>query len=142
MHPTGPQGTRSPDGRAPPGAPRSDRPRVSRPLPPAPDQEGTGTATPAWHALALEDVQQRLGSGSEGLTGAEAARRLEAHGPNELAAFERASPWHTLAAQFKNVLILILLAATVLSGLLGHAVEAIVIAVIVLLAVGLGVVQE
>ena len=63
-------------------------------------------------------------------------------GPNELQALERTSAWHTLAAQFKNVLILILLAATLLSGLLGHALEALVIAVIVLFAVLLGFVQE
>ena len=48
----------------------------------------------------------------------------------------------TLAAQFKNVLILILLAATLVSSLLGHALEAIVIGVIVLFAVLLGFVQE
>ena len=56
--------------------------------------------------------------------------------------FERTSAWHTLAAQFKNVLILILLAATLLSGLLGHALEAVVIAIIVLFAVLLGFIQE
>ena len=44
--------------------------------------------------------------------------------------------------QFKNVLIIILLVATVLSAFLGHAVEAIAIAVIVLFAVLLGFVQE
>jgi Ca2+-transporting ATPase len=44
--------------------------------------------------------------------------------------------------QFKNILILILLAATVASAFLGHAVEAIAITVIVLFAVVLGFVQE
>lgn len=39
----------------------------------------------------------------------EAVRRLAVHGPNELQAIERTSPWHTLAAQFKNVMIVILL---------------------------------
>ena len=64
------------------------------------------------------------------------------HGPNELQALERASAWHTLAAQFKNVLILILLAATLVSSVLGHALEATVIAIIVLFAVLLGFIQE
>ena len=50
--------------------------------------------------------------------------------------------WHTLAAQFKNVLVVILLVATLLSGLLGHGLEAAVIAVIVLFAVLLGFIQE
>jgi Ca2+-transporting ATPase len=47
-----------------------------------------------------------------------------------------------LAAQFKNVLVVILLAATLFSGLLGHGLEAAVIAVIVLFAVLLGFIQE
>ena len=47
-----------------------------------------------------------------------------------------------LAAQFKNVLIVILLVATILSAVLGHGTEAIAIAAIVLLAVLLGFVQE
>ena len=55
---------------------------------------------------------------------------------------KRASAWHTFAAQFKNVLIMILLSATFVSGLLGHTLEAVVITVIVLFAVLLGFIQE
>jgi Ca2+-transporting ATPase len=79
---------------------------------------------------------------AHGLTAAEAARRLAEHGPNELQAAHRVSPWALLAEQFKNVLIIILLIATILSAFLGHGVEAIVIGVIVLFAVLLGFVQE
>ena len=46
------------------------------------------------------------------------------------------------AAQFQNVLLIILLIATALSAALGHGLEAVVIAVIVLFAVLLGFVQE
>jgi Ca2+-transporting ATPase len=95
-----------------------------------------------WHTLDADDTLQRLQTGLSGLASSEAANRLTQSGPNELQTFSHASPWATLAAQFKNVLILILLAATLLSGLLGHALEAVVIAVIVLFAVGLGFVQE
>ena len=63
-------------------------------------------------------------------------------GPNELEAAQRVSPWAVLLDQFKNVLIVILLAAVVLSAFLGHGIEAIAIAVIVLFAVLLGFVQE
>ena len=52
------------------------------------------------------------------------------------------SPWALLFEQFKNVLIVILLIAVGLSAFLGHGVEAIAIAVIVLFAVLLGFVQE
>jgi Ca2+-transporting ATPase len=72
----------------------------------------------------------------------EAARRLADYGPNELEITHRISPWAILRAQFKNVLIIILLAATAVSAVLGHEVEAVAITVIVLFAVVLGFVQE
>src|SRR3990170_1797191 len=97
---------------------------------------------PDWHALSTTEVLDRLRSAPTGLTGAEAARRLAEHGPNELQAAHRISPWTLLFEQFKNVLILILLIATAISAFLGHGVEAIAIAVIVLFAVLLGFVQE
>jgi Ca2+-transporting ATPase len=67
---------------------------------------------------------------------------LAEYGTNELQATRRISPWTLLWAQFKNVLIVILLAATALSAVLGHGVEAVAITVIVLFAVVLGFVQE
>ena len=97
---------------------------------------------PAWHTLSVDAVSSHLKSTHAGLTGVEAARRLEEYGPNELEAARRISPWTILLAQIKNVLILILLIAAVLSGFLGHGVEAVAIAVIVLFAVLLGFVQE
>jgi Ca2+-transporting ATPase len=100
--------------------------------------------TPAecWHCLDVADVLARLATRHDGLVAEEARRRLAVHGPNELEAFARSSPWRTLASQFRNVLVVILLVATLVSGLLGHALEAAVIAVIVLFAVLLGFVQE
>ena len=95
-----------------------------------------------WHSLDVAETLTRLDTTETGLTSAEATRRLAVHGPNELVAYARTSPWHTLAAQFRNVLVVILLVATLLSGLLGHGLEAAVIAVIVLFAVMLGFVQE
>ena len=95
-----------------------------------------------WHVMTIEEAFEQLKSQSSGLTSDEAATRLAQYGPNELQAAHRVSPWEILIEQFKNVLILILLGATVISLFLGHGVESIVIAVIVLFAVGLGFVQE
>ncbi len=97
---------------------------------------------PAWHVLTTDQVFDQLNTGPAGLTGAEATRRLAEHGPNELRAAGRISPWAVLLSQFKNVLIVILLVATALSAVLGHGVEAIAITVIVLFSVLLGFVQE
>ncbi|MGZ8272821.1 MAG: cation-translocating P-type ATPase [Burkholderiaceae bacterium] len=103
------------------------------------------TKTPprnAWHALSSEAALGVLESSPTGLSAAEAAARLAHHGPNVLRAGVRVSAWALLASQFRNVLILILLAATAASALLGHTVEAVAITVIVLLAVLLGFFQE
>jgi len=105
------------------------------------ESSSTGSAA-AWHTLPSEAVYARLNSTPNGLTAAEAARRLSEHGPNELQAVQRVSPWALLFEQFQNVLIIILLIATALSAFLGHGVEAVAIAVIVLFAVLLGFVQE
>lgn len=96
----------------------------------------------AAHAVAAEDLIIRLNSSPDGLDPGEADARLHLYGPNQLRASGGTSPWRLLAAQFRNVLIITLLFATVLSAFLGHAVEAVAIAVIVLLAVLLGFVQE
>ena len=96
----------------------------------------------AWHTLPVAAVLARLDTSPNGLSSEDARRRLADHGPNELAASAGASPWGLLVAQFKNVLILILLVAVGLSALLGHALEAVIIAVILLFTVVLGFVQE
>jgi Ca2+-transporting ATPase len=97
----------------------------------------------SWHRLPPQEVAGRLGTRIDrGLSEAEAQHRLDAYGPNELEAARAVPPWRLLLEQFRNVLILILLAAVGLSIVLGHATEAIVIGAIVLLAAVLGFVQE
>ena len=95
-----------------------------------------------WHVLSPQAALQRLGSGAAGLTGAEAARRLAEHGPNELAAPRSNPAWALALRQFRGVLTQLLLGATLLSLFLGHRSEALAIGVIVLLSAALGFVQE
>ena len=98
---------------------------------------------PAWHALDAEKVLHRLRSDHHrGLTSEEVGKRLAEFGPNELRKQEKASPFSLFLSQFKNLLILILLAATALSLLVGEWVDALMIAAIVLLSAVLGFVQE
>jgi Ca2+-transporting ATPase len=95
-----------------------------------------------WHTHPVESVLELLHTTTDGLSTAEAQKRQRLYGPNELEAVESPSPMAILAAQFKNVLIGILLAATAAAAALGHGVEAIAISVIVLFAVILGFAQE
>jgi Ca2+-transporting ATPase len=96
-----------------------------------------------WWMLPKEECLAKLNvDAGAGLSGQEASKRLTEYGPNELQAAHRVSPWTLLLEQFKNILIIILLIATALSAVLGHEIEAIAIAVIVLFAVLLGFAQE
>ncbi|HIJ57910.1 MAG TPA: ATPase, partial [Deltaproteobacteria bacterium] len=88
-------------------------------------------STQTWHTLSVQDVFTHLESNPHGLSGAEATRRLTQYGPNELQAAVPVSPWAVFFGQFKNVLIIILLVATVLSAFLGHIMEAVAIGSIV-----------
>jgi Ca2+-transporting ATPase len=121
---------------------RAEAGRNDDPPPNTHSQPRTAVVPTLWHTQDVDEVLKRLGTRHGGLDTTEVRNRLDVHGPNELQASEATSLWRTFAAQFKNVLILILLAATLVSGLLGHAIEAIAIAVIVLFAVLLGFVQE
>jgi len=99
----------------------------------------SNASSPAWHTLPVDVVLSDLSSTPQGLAEAEVEHRLARYGPNELEAADRVSPWAILFGQFKDVLIIILLA---ISAFVGHGVEAIAIAVIVMFAVLLGFVQE
>ncbi|MGH9389007.1 MAG: cation-transporting P-type ATPase, partial [Vicinamibacteria bacterium] len=88
----------------------------------------------SWHTQPVGTVLSRLSSSPSGLSSAEAAHRQLTYGPNEIGMAKGASPWALLFDQFKNVLIGILLVATALSAFLGHWVEAVAIAVIVVFA--------
>jgi len=77
-----------------------------------------------------------------GLSRDEVISRLELHGPNVIRAEEDISPIRILLKQFSNMLIAILLIATLISAFLGEVFDAVVIVVIVLFAVLLGFLQE
>ena len=76
--------------------------------------------TRPWHAEPIDAVLGALDSSVAGLTAAEAARRLQQFGPNALEESGRISWVSVLVRQFKNVLVVILLLATLISIILGQ----------------------
>ncbi len=100
------------------------------------------TPQPAWHAMSTREVAERLQSSATGLSPDVAGERQVQYGANELQAGQKVAAWRILADQFKNVLLLILIIATALSIVTGHGTESIIIAIIVIFAVGLGFFQE
>ena len=79
---------------------------------------------------------------SGGLTSAEAAQRLRQDGPNALGSEGRRGPLKVLLSQFASPLVLILVAASVVSLIVGDRVEAGIILAIVVMSALLGFVQE
>lgn len=96
-----------------------------------------------WHSMEATDVIRELGTDPNyGLSAEEVNRRIEKYGYNELTREKQASPFALFFNQFKNVLIIILLVATLLSGLAGETLDAALILVIVLFCAILGFIQE
>jgi Ca2+-transporting ATPase len=78
----------------------------------------------------------------QGLTEEDVKKRIEKYGYNELKKEEGVSPFALFINQFKNILIIILLIATVLSALVGETFDAALILVIVVFCAVLGFIQE
>jgi Ca2+-transporting ATPase len=95
-----------------------------------------------WHHLEADEVIRQLGSNPAGLTSEEATRRLNSYGPNELSKPKELRPWTIFLGQFKSLIIWILIAAGIVSGLLGEAVDAFAIFAIVVLNAIIGFYQE
>jgi P-type Ca2+ transporter type 2C len=105
--------------------------------------ERPDSEAPAWHTLNVAVAGERLGSDLDaGLAIDEAARRLVQAGPNEITERGRRSVFTMIIAQFRDLMILILIVAAVVSGIIGDAGDTIVILAIVLLNAAIGVLQD
>ncbi len=95
-----------------------------------------------WYHLNIQEISDKLVSGEKGLSTTEAKHRLHKVGPNELQEAKKKSIPVMLLAQFKDLMILILLAAAIISGIIGDVTDTIVILVIVILNAVIGFFQE
>jgi P-type Ca2+ transporter type 2C len=95
-----------------------------------------------WHTLPINEALNLTESQLTGLSAAQSAEQLQKHGRNELVEKRKKSVWRMFLLQFKDLMILILIAAALVAGLLGDKTDAIVILVIVVLNAIFGFVQE
>jgi len=95
-----------------------------------------------WHQSKIEEVFAKTESNEKGISASEARRRLQKLGPNELKEGKKKSIAAMLLMQFKDVMILILLAAAIISGIIGDVTDTVVILVIVVLNAVIGFFQE
>jgi Ca2+-transporting ATPase len=96
----------------------------------------------AWHTLAPEETLAALDSRKGGLSAGEAEERRRRYGRNVLEEEPRETPLAVFVRQFRSVLIFILVAAAVISFLIGDVESAVAIMLIVLLNAVLGFSQE
>jgi Ca2+-transporting ATPase len=96
-----------------------------------------------WHTLTIDEVAQRLDTSStSGLSSEHAAGRLAQFGANELKEKRARSPWRMLLDQFSDFMIMVLIAAAIISGFVGDVEDTVVIIVIVILNAVIGFIQE
>jgi Ca2+-transporting ATPase len=97
----------------------------------------------AWHKLEISEVVRELEVDPKaGLSLAEAKVRLLKHGPNELIERASKSPWRILFEQFTATMVLLLIAAAIISAILGDYKDTTAILAIVFLNAVLGFSQE
>ena len=94
------------------------------------------------HDQSVDSVLSVYDTSAQGLAADEVQRRLAEYGENEVAQARNRTPLAILIAQFNSVLIWVLLAAAVLSAASGHAVDAVLIAIIVVVNGIFGFIQD
>ncbi|HEY5520983.1 MAG TPA: magnesium-translocating P-type ATPase [Candidatus Limnocylindrales bacterium] len=100
-----------------------------------------GASDAVW-TLDPDAALAELGSRSTGLSAAEAAARLARYGPNTIERRKRSDTLTLLVRQFASPIILILVVATIISGLLGDVTDTVIILAIIGLSGLLGFWQE
>lgn len=96
-----------------------------------------------WYTLSAQECEKQLNAQiKHGLSGAEAQKRLSEYGENLLEQADLRPWWKILLAQFQDFMIIILLSAALISGLIGEAVDTLIILTIVILNALLGAFQE
>lgn len=124
------------------GKPRSPRPDAFLSIPLGRRIEETDVNEKPWHRLTAAQALTVLESKPEGLSQAEAARRLSSDGENVLEETGGKSPGSILLRQFTDLMIVILLIAAAIAGSMGDATDTAMILVIVVLNAALGFSQE
>ena len=96
----------------------------------------------SWYTESVKTVLESLETSPNGLSTEEAGNRLAKHGPNRLPEPKPRGPLVRFFYQFHNVLIYVLMAASAVTAMLGHWVDASVILGVVLINAVIGFVQE
>ena len=95
-----------------------------------------------YHTTSVADTARSLGTTPAGLDPATAQQRLTEAGPNQITDGRKKTVWLILLHQFTDVMILVLIAAAIISGVVGEVKSTYVILAIILLNAVVGFIQE
>jgi P-type Ca2+ transporter type 2C len=95
-----------------------------------------------WHAQAPEEVLKNLKSSKEGLSETEVQKRFGKYGKNILRKIKSKGKFFVFLSQFNSFLVYILLLAAIVSGVIGHFIDAGIIFAIVIINSIIGFFQE
>ncbi|MBC8152450.1 MAG: cation-translocating P-type ATPase, partial [Bacteroidetes bacterium] len=95
-----------------------------------------------YHLVSVEDVAQSLGTSPAGLDATTAQHRLAEYGKNQIEDTKKKTVWQLILHQLTDVMILVLIAAAIISGLVGEVKSTYVILAIVVLNAIVGFIQE
>ncbi len=105
--------------------------------------DNTGLQHRAWHQLDCAEAARVSGASlASGLSEQEAQDRIARYGRNELAQPKKRPAWRMLLAQFQDFMILMLLAAALLSGAIGELADSLAIVAILVVNATIGFTQE
>jgi Ca2+-transporting ATPase len=95
-----------------------------------------------WHLLPLSETTKLLQTTPSGLDAVTAAERLYAHGKNQIEDSKKKTVFRMLISQLSDFMILILIAAAIISGIIGDVTDTIIILTIVVINAIVGFIQE
>jgi len=96
----------------------------------------------AYYQDSIEKIFKEFRSSIQGLSQEEVEKRIAQYGYNELQEKKKVPAWVLFLNQFKDIMIVILLVAAVLSGIVGDLTDTIIILIIIILNALIGFVQE
>lgn len=95
-----------------------------------------------WHQKGVDNTAESLKTTLQGLFSDEARQRLSEYGPNELKSGKKRTVFMMFLDQFRDFMILVLIAAAFISGFIGETSDTVAIIVIVVLNAVIGFIQE
>ena len=95
-----------------------------------------------WHLLPISEITQLLNSTPSGIDPVVAAERLREQGKNQIEDTKKKSVIKMILSQFSDFMILILVAAAIISGVIGDVTDTIIILAIVIINAAVGFIQE